>query len=113
MEVEAVEVQHSTKPCYGFIFKEKGCSKVVGFTGDTYLCDGAMEIVDKSDVIFIDTSSRSPYDSRAHLTREQVVTFIKKHPKKKFYSVHLDNSIKDEYSEKLNLTYRGQIIKIR
>ncbi len=113
MEVEAIEVKHSTKPCYGFVFKEKGCSKVVGFTGDTVMCEGAIEIIEKSDVVFIDTSSRSHYDSDAHLTREEVVQIIKTYPKKKFYSVHLDTRIQDEYSKKLNIPMRGQVIRIK
>ncbi len=113
MEVEAIEVKHSTKPCYGFVFKEGGCSKIVGFTGDTYMCAGVMEIVEKSDVVFIDTASRSHFDSTAHLTREEVVDIKKRYPKKKFYSVHIDSRIQDEFSDKLTIAARGQIIKIK
>lgn len=110
-QVQVVEVKHSTKVAYGYIFKERGSDKVIGFTGDTTQCDGLYKIIDKSNVIFIDTSGTKK--SKVHLSRGEVVELMKANPNKTFYSVHVNKDLKDEYTDLLNIARRGQVISVK
>ena len=110
-QVEVAEVQHTTKVAYGYIFKEQGCSKIVGFSGDTIECPGLRKVIDKSDVVFIDTSGTEK--NKSHLSRGEVVDIMKAHPNKTFYSVHVNKDRQDEYTNSLNIARRGQVINIK
>ena len=110
-KVEVVEVKHTTKEAYGYIFHEANNKKVIGFSGDTIQCKGLNKIIKDSDVIFIDTSATEK--SNSHLQRKEVCALMQKHPNKTFYSVHVNIHLKDQYTQKLNMAKSGQVINVK
>ena len=52
-EITSQKMDHNDIECYGYTIKEKG-GKTVSFTGDTTMCDGLMNVINNSDIAFVD-----------------------------------------------------------
>lgn len=109
-KVKAVKVEHNVSISFGYIFKFDDCEKYVGFSGDSNMCDGLTEIIEKSDVIFLDTASVEK--NKNHLSVNEALDLKKKYKKKKFYNVHQTDFIAENYSNKLNIPECNQVIEI-
>ena len=74
------EVDHHDIEAYGYIFYEKG-GKTVGFTGDTTWCKGLEEILEESDICFVDMAGT--HVSKHHYNIIEGIELIKKYKGKK------------------------------
>ena len=100
-EIEMVKVKHNVKYPFGFILKQKGSSKTIGFSGDSAMCDGLIKIVKLSDIVFLDCVM-SPANN-IHLSADEILLLQKEFKGKTFYSTH---HVPDQLPEK----YQGKII---
>lgn len=108
--VKAVRVEHSIFKSFGYVFKFEDCKKTVGFSGDCRMCEGLNEIIEKSDVIFLDTASREKNNN--HVCVAEALEIKKLNKKKKIYNVHVTDMIKEKFAAKLNIPDCGETIEI-
>lgn len=108
-KVKAVAVEHKVSISLGYIFKFDDTDKRVAFTGDTIMCDGLTEIIENSDVIFMDTASHVP--SSTHMSVDDAIALKKKYKKKTIYNVHTTDIIYNKYAKKLNIPECNEIIE--
>ncbi len=108
-KVKAVKVEHNVSISFGYIFKFDDCEKTIGFSGDSIMCDGLTEIIEKSDVIFLDTASVEK--NKSHLSVQEALDLKKKYKNKTFYNIHQTDFITKNYSKKLNIPECGQLIE--
>lgn len=52
-EITSYKMNHGDIDCYGYSFKERR-GKTVSFTGDSAMCDSMMQLINNSDVAFVD-----------------------------------------------------------
>lgn len=107
--IESFKMKHRVKHCLGYTIQEDN-GKVVGFTADTSMCDELINLVEKSDVIFIDTSAYDESDN--HLSVSQVLELKNKYKNKKFYSIHASENIIKEFGKQLDIPKADDIIEI-
>lgn len=100
-QLEMVKVKHNVKYPFGFILKQKGSSKTIGFSGDSAMCDGLLKIVKASDVLFLDCVINSA--NNLHLSADEVLLLQKEFKGKTFFCTH---HVPDSLSEK----YQGKIV---
>lgn len=100
-EIEMVKVKHNVKYPFGFILKQKGSSKTIGFSGDSAMCDGLIKIIKMSDIVFLDCVMNSA--NNIHLSADEILLLQKEFKGKTFYSTH---HVPDQLPEK----YQGKII---
>jgi len=106
-KITTYKTDHNLKYSLGYVVSDGEVK--VGFTGDTSMGKGLIEIIDSSETIFIDTSGKEK--SNKHLCVSEVKEIIKKYPSKKFYSVHVsDETLKDK---QLDIPKCNQDIEIK
>ncbi len=110
-QVEVVKVEHNVSISFGYIFKFDNCKKTIGFSGDCCMCDGLEEIIDKSDTIFLDTSSEKV--NKSHLSVSEALSLQKKYKNKTFYNVHITDIIAKKYGKKLNIPSSGELLEFK
>lgn len=89
-KVRVYAVDHGRTPCLAYTFENK--SGVVGFSGDTKDCKNLLEILEKSNVAFVDMAS--PVPAKAHLDTKRFVELQKLYPNCKMYPVHTSDECK-------------------
>lgn len=109
-QIDVFKMKHSCSPALGYRLQKTDCSKTVGFTGDTCWCDGLLELVKKSDVVFADSSSLKKNVS--HLCVEEILQLKKMFPQKPIYSVHVTDEILNSFNTKLNIPACQEVVNI-
>ncbi len=97
--VTAFKVKHNVK--YPFAYTVEKDGKVAGFSGDTAYCENLIKLIEKSDIVFIDTATEKVNDT--HLSTGEVLKLMTKYKNKKFYSIHTTDNIQQNFQDKLNL----------
>ncbi len=109
-EIETFKTEHGLKYSLGYVIKAKDCEKKIGFTGDSILCEGVIDLIEKSDVIFIDTSSIHD-KHKTHMNIDDVLELHKRYPNKEFHSVHLPDWTFENMKEELNIPDCGEVLE--
>lgn len=107
--IQTFKTKHNVKYCLGYVLSYKNGTPV-GFTGDTAYCNGLIELIESSEVIFLDTSSKDIGDR--HLSAGEVIALKKKYNDKKFYSVHVSEPVLNGYKNRLDIPDVGEVIHI-
>ena len=93
IEVTSVEVLHGRMNyAHGYIFNQKG--NVIGFTGDSCLCEGVEQIIKESNIVFIDTTLE--IGDSSHMGIDNVVSLAKKYSNIKFITTHTKELINEK-----------------
>lgn len=87
-EFRTKEVKHPGIKSYGFIV-----NNVFGISGDTSLCDGVKEIIDKSQVIVTDCSFIKGNDY--HMGIDDIEKLINIYPNRKFVLTHFRDKTRE------------------
>lgn len=106
--IETFKTKHDVKYRLGYVIED---DVKVGFTGDTAYCQGLIDLIDASQTIFIDTSSTEICDR--HLSAGEVIALRKQYKGKKFYSVHVNQEVYENYQTKLNIPEVGKVLTIK
>ena len=107
--IEAIKVEHCVSISMGYVITDKD-GKKVGFSGDTTMCEGLINIIEKCDTIFIECSSTKAIPT--HLSLEENLALKEKYKDKTLYSIHTSDEIYDNYQDKLNMPACGETIEI-
>lgn len=100
LSVEPILVKHlDLKDAYGCVIQEK--EQIVGFTGDTCLCEGVKQITQKSNKIVIETTLETGNDE--HMGINNVQELARSYPSKTFITSHMKDTTKKVLSEKQQL----------
>ena len=95
-KVKVFALDHGKVYSQGYIFEDKN-GKVVAFTGDTKDCKRLHEMLDESNVAFVDMALVKPWNS--HLDAKSFQKLEKEYPNCKMIAVHTsDESL--EYAKK-------------
>lgn len=92
-EFRTKEVKHLGIESYGFIVNNG-----FGISGDTALCDGVREIVDKSRVVVIDCSFTKGNDY--HMGIDDIEKLVFDYPNRKYILTHFRDETRDLLREK-------------
>jgi len=106
----AYEVDHGDmKPSYGYLLEK--ADKVIGYSGDTVICDNLHKMSEKADYMLVDAHSLETRAGR-HATFKEVKDLADKYPNCQFYAIHRsDYEVKDP--GKVNIPIDGDIINIK
>lgn len=100
LSVEPILVNHlDLKDAYGCVIQEK--EQILGFTGDTCLCEGVKEITQKSNRIVIETTLENGNDE--HMGINNVQELARNYPDKIFTTSHMKDATKKILLEKQDL----------
>ena len=86
--VKVLKVDHGRTPCLAFLFSDEN-GKRVGFSGDTKECAGLHQLLENSDVAFVDMAATEPV--KAHLHSDGFVELQKKYENCKMIPVHMSD----------------------
>lgn len=84
------------KPAYAYIFKND--DKLVGFTGDTSLCDNVEFMAEKCDYLFCDCMLIN--GNNKHQGIDDIEYLSNKYPNCKFVVIHLEDNTREEIKMK-------------
>lgn len=84
-KIKCFKMVHRDLDAYGYTLENNG--KIVGFSGDTSMCNNVRKIIKKSHAVFIDSANLA-VDNR-HLCVGEVNELSKEFPECKFYPIHL------------------------
>lgn len=109
-KVKVYQVDHGHMYCQGYTFTdERGVT--VGFSSDTKACEALNQMIEKSNVAFVDMASVNPHHS--HLDVGAFLDLTKKYKNCKMIPVHTsDESQKFAEESGLNVVYDGQEVII-
>lgn len=100
--ITTIKVEHVDKmDAYGFII-EDGKNKV-GFSGDSKLCEGVMQIVENSEAIFIDTTFQSSKEEDAHMGINDIEKIADGYKDLKVITTHMQDETREKLMSKLQL----------
>ncbi len=86
MKITSISVEHSDKYIsYGYLVVNDGLS--IGFTGDSKICDGVYELLEKSDILVADMSLDKGDNS--HMGIDNIETLSSKYPRKTIVATHM------------------------
>lgn len=91
--IKSEKVEHGTIEAYGFIINNK-----LGITGDTKICKGVENIIEKSQKIITDVSMIE--GSILHMGIDDIGKLIEKYQDKSFISTHMRRETKQELKRK-------------
>ena len=98
MKISTYSVEHSNKyKAYGYLLENDGLS--VGFTGDSKLCDGVYELLEKADILVADMSCETGDD--AHMGIDNIITLSNNRPNKTIVATHMRDETRIA-AEKIN-----------
>ncbi len=80
-EITCKKLDHGPIDNFGYIIKKQGEEKVLGFSGDTTMCPNLMELIEKSDVAFVDMAGT--HKSAHHYNIIEGIDLMKKYDGKK------------------------------
>ena len=83
----AVELKHGDCiPVYGYLLKKNDV--VIGYTGDTGICDNFFKMCEQANYMFVDTTTLVSVMADIHISFEELKEFAEKYDNCKFYAVH-------------------------
>lgn len=100
-EITSKKVDHGDIECYGYLLKEKG-GKTIGFTGDSTMCDGLMDIVNSSDIAFVDMAG-TDISSKHYNIIDGIELMEKYRGKCCIVPAHLTSQAVDYAEDRINL----------
>lgn len=109
-QFKVYSVCHQVSISLGFTIQEKEKMKVVGFSGDTAMCDNLIKMIENCQSIFIDTATLKKNSN--HLSADEVVMLQQHYADKQFYAVHTTDVISEQYAGKLCMPDCGEMIEI-
>lgn len=108
-KIKCFKMLHKDLDAYGFTIENE--NKVVGFSGDSAMCNNIRKILKKSQVAFID-SANVAVDNK-HLCTGEVNELCKEFADCKIYAVHLaPHSLAEAKYIGLNYAKQGEIVEI-
>lgn len=85
-QLTAFELKHGkTIPNYGYLLEKD--NKIIGYTGDTTICDNFYKMCEKSDYIIVDTTMPTE-TNLAHIGINDLIKTVELYNHCKFYAVH-------------------------
>lgn len=99
--VTVYKVEHGKPESFAFSFKDKN-GKVVGFSGDTRVCDNLHKMLDVSNYAFVEMSAVKPH--MAHISINEFVELSNKYENVKMFPVHTSDECQ-EFAIKKGLNY--------
>ena len=107
--ITAYKVEHGKPESYGFTFEDKK-GMVVGFSGDTILCDNLYKIIEKSKYAFVEAAAAKV--SKTHITLAEYLELREKYPNTEFYPVHTCDECQQYLEDNnLNAVHDGDVFK--
>ena len=97
-KVKVYALDHGLAYSQGYTFEKDG--KVVAFTADTRDCENLRNMLQKSDVAFVDVAAME--EAKSHIDVKTYEKLIKTFPNCKMYAVHTSDKTL-EYAKKNNL----------
>lgn len=108
-KIKCFKMLHRDLDAYGFTI-ENG-DKVIGFTGDSAMCNNVRKIIKKSHSVFIDSANLA-VDNK-HLCVGEVNELSKEFPECTFYPIHLSTySLEEIKNTSLYHPKQGEVIEI-
>lgn len=108
-KIKCFSVHHENLDAYGYTIDDG--SAIVGFSGDSAMCNNIRKIAKASRAMFIDASS--VVQNNKHLATFEVANLAKEFENTKFYPVHLSLNSQETLKDfSLERTYQGQTIII-
>lgn len=101
-EIETFKTEHNVSHSLAYAIKRKGDEKTIGFTGDSILCQGVLDLIERSDVIFIDTTAVHN-KHKSHMNVDEVLSLQKKFFGKEFHSIHVPDFSVENLKEELHI----------
>lgn len=108
-KIKCYKMLHKDLDAYGFTIENEG--KVIGFSGDTAMCNNVRKILKKSQTVFIDSANLA-VDNK-HLCVGEVNELSKEFSDCKLYAVHLSSfSLEELKNYDLSHPKQGEVIYI-
>jgi ribonuclease BN (tRNA processing enzyme) len=95
--ITSVRVEHANYDAYGYVVSNGLHS--AGFTGDSIMCDGVMDIAQRSDIVFADMCFENP--SIGHMCLSDIEVLFSEHGhNKRIIPTHMTDNVRSIFSEK-------------
>ena len=94
--ISSYEVEHNGFQSYGYTITKSG--KTVGITGDTVLCCGVRDILNKSDLAFVDMTFEK--NSKSHMGFNNMLTLKEQYKNTIIIPTHMGDEVRGLYLEK-------------
>lgn len=108
-KIKCFKMLHNDLDSYGFLLETE--NKIVGFSGDTAMCNNVRKILKKAQIAFIDSANVSV--NNKHLCVGEVNELSKEFTNCKIYAVHLvPHSLEELRNTDLEHPYQSQIIYV-
>ena len=86
IKITSIKVEHSDKyNSYGYLIVNDGLS--IGFTGDSRICDGVYELLEKSDILVADMTYED--SDNHHMGINSIEELARKQPSKTIVTTHM------------------------
>lgn len=109
-KIKVLKMDHGNVESYGFMFTDKS-GRVIGFSGDTKLCENLEFMLSKSKYAFVDMAAYRCENS--HLSNLEFVKLSKKYNSCKMFPVHTCDACQEfAIKNKLNYLEDGQILNL-
>lgn len=105
-KVHVFPAVHKVKYAFSYAFEKDGV--VIGFSGDIAYSSAFQQLIEMCNVIFVDTSNINKKPFPRHMSIDEIVSFKKTYPDKKFYSVHVNDKIYDNYQDVIDIPKVGE-----
>ncbi len=110
MEIRCLRMDHDDTVDFGYIIKLPN-GKVIGFTGDTCMCDNVMKMIDMCDIIVLNMADVKR--SKAHYNIIEGIELMKKYQGKKcIIPAHLTSQAWDYTKDKINAPYDLMVLDL-
>lgn len=108
-KLKCFKMLHQELDAYGFTLEQE--EKIVGFSGDTAMCNNVRKILKKSQVAFVDSANLAV--NNKHLCVGEVNELSKEFSNCKIYAVHLaPHSLAEIKNTSLVHPLQGEVIEI-
>ena len=103
-KAQVFPASHNVKQAFSYIITS---NVSVGFSGDTAYSENLKSLIEKCDIVFLDTSNLNEKSSN-HLSATEVEQIKKLYPNKKIYSVHVNDEVYNKCKKTLQIPEVGE-----
>ena len=109
-KIKCFKMEHIDVDSFGFTIEKD--DKIIGFSGDTCMCNNVRKILKKSQIAFVDSSHLAV--NNKHLCVGEVNLLAQEFPSCKIYAVHLSSPAEKELKENTNLYHpcQSEVVEI-